>query len=96
MTQATYNLDNYATEAKKGVGYIAFVGIITSERDANGHNIIQWRYCRKDFSFEDSHTAEKEFGSRIREDVEEFFARNEEGAEENNNGSGELSPEPLP
>lgn len=50
-------------------GYMLFAGFITNEKDAKGDPIIQWRYRRFHFSFDDIEEATNQLKDAFRDDV---------------------------
>ena len=50
-------------------GYMLFAGFITNEKDDKGNAIIQWRYRRFRFSFDDMDEAISQLKAAFRDDV---------------------------
>lgn len=62
-------LDQITNVCKDAQGYVIFAGVITDKRDKDGNNIIDFKYKRYHFPFEDTKKAVDEFQKAFREDV---------------------------
>jgi hypothetical protein len=50
-------------------GYVVFVGALSDKRDEKGNNLIDFKYKRYQFSYEDTSRAIKEFQSALKDDI---------------------------
>ena len=50
-------------------GYVVFVGIITPQLDAEGRNVLNFKYKRSMFSFEDTSIAIKQFKKELMNEI---------------------------
>ncbi len=66
---APITVDLVRNECLNCAGYVIFAGIITNQRDAQGNNIIVYRYIRERFAWEDTKKAIKEFDKQFIKDA---------------------------
>ena len=62
-------LDSIRNECLDAPGYVIFAGVISNERDAQGNNLINFRYIREKFSYDDTKTAVDQFKAALVRDV---------------------------
>lgn len=61
-------LEDILNRCKDAQGYVLMVGIITPEIDASGFNVIQMRYRRFHYSFEDTKNVIEKFKEEYEKD----------------------------
>ena len=69
--QGEVTLEQIKKECLDSPGYIMFVGCISKNRDSQGNNMIDFKYRRYHFSFEDSIKAVEEFKKQVNRDIHE-------------------------
>lgn len=62
-------VDTIRSECLDAQGYVVFAGIISNDRDAQGNNLINFRYIREKVSYEDTKRAIAEFEGAFFRDV---------------------------
>ncbi len=62
------SLEQIRQECLDAPGYVMFVGILQRNRDAKGFNLIDFKYRRYNYSFEDVRKSVKEFERALEKD----------------------------
>lgn len=63
-------LEQMTKECMDSQGYVIFIGVLSPQRDDKGFNLINFRYRRYHYSFEDTKRAVEEFNKAYRRDLE--------------------------
>ena len=63
-------LEQVLKECMDSQGYVIFAAVLSSKRDDKGFNLIDYRYRRYHFSFEDTKQALAAFQHQYRKDLE--------------------------
>lgn len=63
-----------AADCLDSPGYLLFSAHLTSERDENGYNKIQFQYRRYHFTIEDAKRAIEELKMFVDEEIKELYA----------------------
>ena len=64
------SLEQINKECLDSPGYVVFVGVLSRNRDEKGFNLINFRYRRYNFSFEDTKKSIEEFAKAYRKDID--------------------------
>jgi len=70
-SQSAVTIDSIRNECLDSAGYVVFVGVISNQRDAAQNNIINFRYIREKYSYEDTKRAIEKFKEALARDIDE-------------------------